>query len=175
MTTAAASHVGTEFDDFLFASVGEDGNGMIVSLLSALARLDVDPWREAAELARLPPEAATLRLASLIAALPDRPSAHLASSTIAARLMALLPGRAGNVPSRETLIGIAGVNDSSALRPMIFVVVFFGFLMGAQFIKISRQPSQQVDSALAPPSSSVTRQILPKNSASDDLDGTRKY
>jgi heme oxygenase len=32
---------------------------MIVSVLSALARLDVDPWLEAAKLAQLPGETAT--------------------------------------------------------------------------------------------------------------------
>ncbi|MDF2117845.1 hypothetical protein PY365_19885 [Roseiarcaceae bacterium H3SJ34-1] len=60
MTSSATILSGrSKFDDFLFAPVGEDRNGMIVSLLSALARLDIDPWEEAAELARLPTEAAT--------------------------------------------------------------------------------------------------------------------
>ena len=45
---------GAEFNDFLFAPIGEDGNGMLVSVLSGLARLDVDPWQEAAKLAQLP-------------------------------------------------------------------------------------------------------------------------
>ena len=65
--------LGSEFDDFLFAPIGEDRNDMPLSVLSALARLDIDPWHEAAELARLPRETATQRLASLIAALPDGP------------------------------------------------------------------------------------------------------
>jgi hypothetical protein len=38
---------GSEYDDFLFASMGEDRNGLPLSVLSALARLDVDPWEEA--------------------------------------------------------------------------------------------------------------------------------
>jgi len=67
---------------------------MPLSVLSALARLDIDPWLEAAELARLPRETATQRLASSIAALPEGPSAHLEHGTIAARLIALLPRQA---------------------------------------------------------------------------------
>jgi hypothetical protein len=52
--SASVSHLGSEFDNFLFASIGESRNGMLLSVLSALARLDLDPWQEAAELARLP-------------------------------------------------------------------------------------------------------------------------
>ena len=54
-----------EFDDFLFSSIGEDSNGMLLSVVSALARLDVDPWQEAANLAQLPGTTAARRLASL--------------------------------------------------------------------------------------------------------------
>jgi hypothetical protein len=74
--STSISPLGHEFNEFLFAPIGEEKNGMLLSVLSALARLDVDPWREAAELAQLPRQTATQRLASLIAALPDGPSAH---------------------------------------------------------------------------------------------------
>jgi hypothetical protein len=76
--SALGSLLGPEFDDFLFAPIGEDRNDMPLSVVSALARLDIDPWQEADKLARLPRETATQRLASLIAALPEGPSAHLA-------------------------------------------------------------------------------------------------
>lgn len=89
--SASISRLGSEFDDFLFAPIGEDRNGMLLSVLSALARLDIDPWQEAAKLAGLPEESATQRLASLIAELPDEPAAHPGPATIAARLIALLP------------------------------------------------------------------------------------
>jgi hypothetical protein len=47
-----------EFDDFFYAPIGADGVEMPLSVLSALARLDVDPWTEAAELSELPKGAA---------------------------------------------------------------------------------------------------------------------
>ena len=73
-----ATSLGSEFDDFLFAPIAEESNGMLLSVISALARLDLDPWQEAIKLAGLPGETATKRLASLlIAALPGGPSAHL--------------------------------------------------------------------------------------------------
>ena len=65
--SASVSRLKSEFDDFLFAPIGEERNGMLLSVLSALARLDVDPWQEAADLARLPRDSATQRLTALIA------------------------------------------------------------------------------------------------------------
>jgi hypothetical protein len=38
------------YNDFLFAPIGEQANGMQLSVLSALARMNVDPWEEAARL-----------------------------------------------------------------------------------------------------------------------------
>ena len=46
-----ALFVGSEFDDFLHARIVEDGNGLPLTVLSALARLNMDPWDEAARLA----------------------------------------------------------------------------------------------------------------------------
>ena len=42
-----------EFDAFLFASVGEEVDGVPLSVLSALSQLDLDPRAEAARLALL--------------------------------------------------------------------------------------------------------------------------
>jgi hypothetical protein len=61
-----------EFDAFLFASVGEEVDGMPLSVLSVLSRLGVDPRDEAARLAHLTKEAAADQLARMIAGLSDR-------------------------------------------------------------------------------------------------------
>jgi hypothetical protein len=152
--SASVSVLGTEFDDFLFAPIVEDRNDMPLSVLSALARLDIDPWQEADKLARLPGETATQRLASLIAALPDHPSAHLDPGTIAARLITLLPPRTrSNIPSRETLLGGGAVTNFRTVIFMIFIYVIIAiFMMGAQWIAASREPPAQVDGARAPAS-----------------------
>lgn len=151
MTQAASvSLLRSEFDDFLFASIGEERNGMQLSVLSALARLDVDPWQAAAELARLPKATATQRLASLIAALPDRPLA-LDPGTIAARLIARLPRRASsNTPSREMLLGVGLAT---------LYVTLIASLLGAPWIIASRQPPAQVDNTHAPESDTVFQRI----------------
>jgi len=159
---ASLSPLGSEFDDFLFAPIGVERNGMLLSVLSALARLDVDPWQEAAKLALLPGETATQRLASLIAALPDGPSAHPDPGTIAARLIVLLPGRAAsNTPSRETLPGVGAVINFRAVICLILINAFFTvFMVGAQWIVASRQPPAQ-DNVHAAASSTISPQMPP--------------
>jgi hypothetical protein len=79
------------FDTFLFAEVGEEQNGMLLSMVSALARLDLDPWREAASLSRLSAQAAGERLTSLLSSLPSSQLKVLAPATVI-RLVGLLPG-----------------------------------------------------------------------------------
>ncbi|MGO9741087.1 MAG: hypothetical protein ACLPN5_06160 [Roseiarcus sp.] len=92
MTHAALSPlIGAEFDKFLYAPIGEDRNGTTLSVLSALARLDVDPWQEAASLARMTTATAAMRLAALIASLPDESTKDLRAASIADDLVALLP------------------------------------------------------------------------------------
>src|SRR6185437_3014937 len=104
--SAAISVLPPQFDDFLFASIGEDGNGMLLSVISAFARLDLDPWQEAAKLAQLPKATAVRRLAALIAKLPGLPLAQRDIATAAARLIAHLPHLAGlPVASTKIVLG----------------------------------------------------------------------
>ena len=97
MTHAAITPLlGREFDPFLFATIGDERDGPLLSVVSALARLEVDPWKEAASLARMPRDQAKQRLTSLIASLPKGATTSLSPEIIAARLIALLP-QAGSV------------------------------------------------------------------------------
>jgi hypothetical protein len=77
MRPTSISQFRSKFDPFLYASVEEGGNGARLSVLSALARLDIDPWQEAANLARMSRESATQRLSSLIDTLPGKSLTHL--------------------------------------------------------------------------------------------------
>ena len=48
----------SEYNAFLFAAVGEEKIGMPLTVLTALTRLGIDPWQEAARLADLSKDAA---------------------------------------------------------------------------------------------------------------------
>jgi hypothetical protein len=80
-----------DFDAFLFASVGEERNGMRLTVVSALARRGLDPWQEAHRLAAMSKPTAADRLALLIALLPSGASAASDMHAIAAQLVELLP------------------------------------------------------------------------------------
>jgi hypothetical protein len=77
------------FDRFLFAEVGKDQKGNIVTVLSTFARIGLDPRREAADLAVMSRKEARSRLANLLADFNDVPA--LDSDAAANRLAKLLP------------------------------------------------------------------------------------
>jgi hypothetical protein len=81
----------SDFDNFLWSPIGNDAKGMPVSVLSALARAKPDPWKEAAELARLPRDSAVQRLAQCIGTTQGVVPGEADSKTIATKLIAQLP------------------------------------------------------------------------------------
>jgi hypothetical protein len=78
-------------NEFLFAAVGTEANGMTLSLLSVFARLGNDPWWEAGRLAGLPKSEAIESLSQIIAGMPRCVWPLPAATAIATRLIALLP------------------------------------------------------------------------------------
>jgi hypothetical protein len=127
-------------DAFLFAPVGDEKSGMSLSVLSALARLDLDPWQEASALTRLPKNVALDRLNQLLAALPGGTlAAQPNTATIAARLVALLPSRIDSVtPSREALRGVgAPINAQTVIRAILINAVVMAVLLGSQLLAIN--------------------------------------
>ena len=163
MTTVPMSVPGSEFNDFLFAPIGEDRNGMLVSVLSGLARSDVDPWQEAAKLAQLPGEAATKELAALIGALPDRATSYPDPRTIATRLIALLPGRFGSNggPQQAPTRSVWAMMNS---RPWWIYVVFMCFVLGTQYLIASHQLPVKSDKMEMKSGSATFPPVLPANS-----------
>jgi hypothetical protein len=90
----------SDLNGFLFADVGVEASGNSLSVLSALARMGMDPWQEGGRLAKLPQLAAIDALARLIAVMPSSPWSLPDATAIASRLVALLPGR----PKTPTLV-----------------------------------------------------------------------
>jgi hypothetical protein len=111
----------SRFDAFLLASVREDGNGLTVSVLSTLARLDVDPWLEAARLDALSAAAATERLGAMLASPTGAPSARPGAAATAARLVALLPR--GTAAPRPRAIPGPPAPAAAALHRLAHVVL----------------------------------------------------
>jgi hypothetical protein len=73
--------------------VGEEKNGVTLSVLSGLTRLGLDPWEEAARLTPLPKARAAEALAKVIAQLPIHRTQSLDDLAISRGLGELLPAK----------------------------------------------------------------------------------
>jgi hypothetical protein len=144
--------MGAQFDRFLQEPIGEDSNGMRLTVLSVLARMDLDPWEEAATLTRLPGVAATRKLALLLAALPERLLAGVDSGTVAVRLISLLPGRLQpQTPARPSAAAVA----AAGRPPVVGSLILYAMLMllmftGEWLITHAHAPPAQASAAPAP-------------------------
>jgi hypothetical protein len=95
----ADTFIPTQYNDFLFALIGEEKNETPLSVLSALTRLDMDPWQEAARLTQLPKEKAITDINCALGALPGGRWTAPEANKIAARLVELLPSRSNDASS----------------------------------------------------------------------------
>jgi len=154
------SQIRSEFDEFLYAPIEEGSHGTLLSVLSALARLDIDPWQEAGDLTHMSRERATQRLASLISALPGGPLAHLDAGTVAARLIKLLPHRPSiNIAPHEVFPGAGAPNQSGFLMYFLIInVTFFALMLGSRYFTADHQPPLHATHA------SVAKTAVPDNS-----------
>ncbi len=141
---------------------------MTLSVLSTLARLGMDPWQEAGRLAKLPRTAAIEGLARIITAMPASRWSLPDATSIAARLVALLPTR-GSGPSiaasaqRADAASIAGrlmallpARGGPAARPASsgsraagrwwIVFVLAGVLAGLTLVNLTGQRAAAPDS-----------------------------
>ncbi|MGA2562847.1 MAG: hypothetical protein ABSF96_04725 [Steroidobacteraceae bacterium] len=166
MRSAAATAIaGSEFDQFLYASIAEERSGMLLSVLSALARMNLDPWDEAARLARLPRATATNYLTTLIAALPDGPTARADPGALAERLIALLPRRvAGKDPSpaARPVPGGFPLNRRPLIGPLVVYLALMLLLLANQWLT---ERTSQAAARARPAASAQTSGTLPQTPA----------
>jgi hypothetical protein len=80
-----------DLDEFLFAAVGAERNGVPLSMISALTQLGLDPWEEAGRLSALRKRDAIERLLQLIGQLPGAICPSVEARSISAALIDLLP------------------------------------------------------------------------------------
>lgn len=139
---------------------------MVLTALSALARIGVDPWQEAASLTLLPTDVAARRLTTLISGLPSGCWAKSDAGTIAARLIALLPApKASQPPSPGTVRG---------KRPLSHRLAIFAFFlalnMAVFYVLGGRHSSPVIDNSDSATSTTETQPgaplFAPNNSGS---------
>jgi hypothetical protein len=109
----------SELNDFLFAAVGDEPNGMPLNVISALTRLGIDPWEEAARLAAMPKVLAAESLAPMIARLPIARRLASDNLTVSRRLVELLPMNGKAAPSNRDQ---TFANDKRYFRALMLLV-----------------------------------------------------
>lgn len=158
------STLSARYDDFLYAPVCDEPNGMRLSVISALARKNLDPWDEAKRLAAMPKamgERALVSLLSLVSGSRDKlPEAE----AIAVRLIGLLPqpGEGRAIEAKGTPAGAA--QPASYWWVWVCLALAMSFLMPHQPMTsatpgtaTSRSGPNEPEKAdvLVPPKSSV--------------------
>lgn len=131
-----------EFDDFLFAPIGDTADQMPLSVLSALTRLNLDPWGEASELSKLPQDRAIRRLAELIALLPALPSGKIDSAVAATRLVMLLPRSPRSIPLPRKVGGSFGLPGLTS-GPVVTLLAVLLLAAAALLFAMAREQASQ--------------------------------
>jgi hypothetical protein len=172
--SASLSTPPSTYNDFLYAPVGEDKNGLLVTVLSMLARQNVDPWEEAADLSRLPGDTAMHKLISMIKAIPGQSAALADPTVVAGRLIALLPGRVASIDSsHKALLGIPPESRSPAVSKLLFIWIYIGLMFFAQWMAATAFKAARVDGASAPSPPSTLAQTPPSPIGDEAHKGSR--
>ena len=134
------SSTNTQFDRFLFATLHEHGETPL-SVLSALARQNIDAWQEAARLAQLPKDHAVNSLASTIWKSDSERWSLSEASLAAVRLVNLLPSHS---ETRDNSISID--SGSKMMMWLVYGIIFGSIAISGsithQEIKNSNQPNR---------------------------------
>jgi len=156
-TPTTAIPAASAFNEFLYAQVGDDKNGMVLTVLSTFARQNLDPWEQAADLCKLPRDKASQKLASMLENLPGQ--ASLAERIlIAGRLLPLLPDGAMNDPRRHTLRRLVNVKRTPSVADLSMVLMYIAMMIAGEwlFSSYAMAPPEKVaavgESTVATPS-----------------------
>lgn len=148
MTLATAtSALESRFEPFLYAAVREDPDGTPLTVLSVLARLDIDPWEEAARLAQLPGAAAVQALAGWISTSRKGSAASEDSGAIALRLITLLPSRSDRrIASKKALSQgtktLRAGDHSAMISQALLGLIFLAVLLVSHWMVVNQLASQ---------------------------------
>ena len=122
----AASTLGrSNMNDFLFAAIGIQANGMPLSVVSAMARQGIDPWHEAERLAMLPRSDAIALVTDLIAMMPQSTWPKADAKAIAARLVDLLPPRSDDAFRSENEAALRRSGVMAPIWPVFGLTILF--------------------------------------------------
>ena len=148
MTLRPAFGLGhSEYNPFLFAVVGEGERGLPLTVFSALTRLGIDPWEEAARLSDLPRDVAARALARRFSALPQQDPQAAGSEALAARLVNWLPARSTPVipaaPSKR--METRRMTPEKATSPLVIALPWLTLALAALLLLLYLQTDNNLE------------------------------
>ena len=141
----------SRYNQFLYAPICDEANGMQLSVLSALARMDVDPWQEATRLAAMPKAIAERTLVSTLDQVLGKSCHRSETEVIAARLVQLLPQPDQGVTITPTETARVGAQRT-------YWLVWLGFALALSLLS-SRRQATTTDAGDSTSKSSATSQF----------------
>ena len=162
------STLNARYEDFLYAPVCEDANGMRLTVLSALARTDVDPWEGATRLAAMPKAIAEKTLLSILDLVSGQSWKSPEAAAAAARLVRLLPqpGETAAVAATATAYGATATATATATakapaQRQSYWWVWLGFALAMSFMTPHHQATT-TSAGAATSQSGATSQSKPR-------------
>jgi hypothetical protein len=161
-SVVSKSTLGSEFDEFLFAPLGEDQNGLPLSVVSLFGRMNLDPWQEAGNLAALSAEAAGKRLALCLDTLTDPTLREAHSKATVLRLLALLPRHVSSAVQAPVVVaGAVAAHDPRTRMRTIFFIASAIALVASQLLTAHRYAPTQSEVVPGAAVPTVPTQTLP--------------
>jgi hypothetical protein len=157
----------SEYEAFLLASIGPDSsdNGMQLSVLSALARQNVDPWEEAALLACLPRETAKQKLSVFIASLPKGRATRADPGADAARLIALLPREVPHPTQWPMVRKDRGTDQRWPFRQVAMYLIAMLVVLAVQWL-VATHVAAETDKKVSVPTTGIASSLATQRNAS---------
>jgi hypothetical protein len=131
---------------FLFAEVGLEASGVPLTVLSVLARLGEDPWRQAQDWASQSKETVVDQLADCIRQMPMGPEAIRDARITAKRLILLLPG--AQKAAHAVGASVAG-SSLPATPPWTRIAILIGAMGIGVAINVMLMSAQNAPAAVA--------------------------
>jgi hypothetical protein len=126
---------------------------MVLTVLSAFARRNVDPWEEAAGLCRLSADMAMSKLVAMLEGLPGQASLAERTAT-AGRLLPLLPQPVQSIGGHEaTVRGTLSTVRSRPMADLSLVLTWLALMLLGQWIFsgfAARTPAESAVTATVP-------------------------
>jgi hypothetical protein len=152
-------NVTTRYDDFLFAGMWDEPRGMRLSVLSGLARMNLDPWEEAARLASLPQSDAEGTLVSTLNLLPGHPQKSSETEILASRLVALLP-KAAEATTAKVASAVEG-HQPPMTYWFVWLCITLAMLLLSAHLHATRSAGDSGSASNAAPGASVGAKPAP--------------